>query len=150
MHNHCFNKVFFSSYNEAMIKDLKNIFSIGLDKNDIKTVFGQFIPEPDWENFPNENGELPLPGKHFPHQFYFPDGKSDDRWYDWRIMNWDTKWDCYDLNINIDNLPEGFEVTFNTAWSPPYSICDAIREIYPEVNVSWFYDEPGCELAGYL
>ncbi len=150
MNNHCFNKVFFSSSNEAMIEDLKNIFSIGLDKNDIKTVFGQFIPEPDWENSPNENGELPFPDKQFPNRLYFLDGKSDDRCYDWRIMNWDTKLDCYDLNINLDNLPEGFEVTFNTAWSPPEAICNAIREIYPEVNVSWIYDEPGCQLSGYL
>ena len=77
-----------------------------------------------------------MPDKYFPNQFYFPDGKPDDRCYEWRMMNWVTKLDCYDLNINLDNLPEGFEVTFNTAGSPSYAICDAIREIYPEVNIS--------------
>ena len=43
-----------------------------------------------------------------------------------------------------------FEVEFNTAWSPPEAICSALREQYPDVSISWFYDEPGCEIAGYL
>ena len=45
---------------------------------------------------------------------------------------------------------EQVEIEFNTAWSPPEAICSAIREQYPDVSVSWFYDEPGCEIAGYL
>ena len=42
------------------------------------------------------------------------------------------------------------EFGFNTAWGPPEGIFDKIREYYPDVGISWFYDEPGCELAGYL
>ena len=76
-------------------------------------------------------------------------GQSDDRWYDWRIHNWDTKWDAYDVSVDDDD-PDHLEVTFNTAWSPPEAICHKIREDYPDVSVSWFYDEPGCEIAGYL
>ena len=52
----------------------------------------------------------------------------------------------------IKNCPaEWFEpIEFNTAWSPPEAICNAIRELYEDVSVSLFYDEPGCEIAGYL
>ena len=46
--------------------------------------------------------------------------------------------------------PDQLEVTFNTAWGPPEAICHQIREDYPDLSVSWFYDEPGCEIAGYL
>ena len=74
---------------------------------------------------------------------------ADDRWYDWRVQNWDTKWDAYDVVVTDDD-PENVEIEFNTAWSPPEAICNQIREDYPDVSVSWFYDEPGCELAGYL
>ena len=74
----------------------------------------------------------------------------DDRWYNWRVQNWGTKWDCYTLEIDDSDLPHGFEVTFETAWSPPEEVCSAIREQYPNVSISWFYDEPGCEIAGYL
>ena len=65
------------------------------------------------------------------------------------MQNWDTKWDAYDVDVDdcdVDHLI----ITFNTAWSPPEAICHAIREQYPDVSVSWFYDEPGCEIAGYL
>ena len=39
---------------------------------------------------------------------------------------------------------------FMTAWAPADGIFNVIREKYPDVGISWFYDEPGCELAGYL
>ena len=74
----------------------------------------------------------------------------DDRWYNWRVHNWGTKWDCYDLSTDDCDLPNGFEASFNTAWSPPEEICYAIREKFDGISVSWFYDEPGCEVAGYL
>ena len=74
----------------------------------------------------------------------------DDRWYNWRVQNWGTKWDCYDLSTDDCDLPNGFEASFNTAWSPPEEICYAIKEKFDGISVSWFYDEPGCEIAGYL
>ena len=88
-------------------------------------------------------GELPIDGK------FSSTGRVDDRWYDGRLVNGDTKWDAYDVVVTDDDI-EQVEVEFNTAWSPPEAICSAIREQYPDVSVSWFYDEPGCEIAGYL
>ena len=45
---------------------------------------------------------------------------------------------------------EGFTAEFETAWSPPESICHKLRELFPNVSISWFYDEPGMQVAGYL
>ena len=39
--------------------------------------------------------------------------------------------------------------TFNTAWSPPQGVITKLREKFPDVNFQCFYDEPGCEIAGY-
>ena len=50
--------------------------------------------------------------------------------------------------MDDSDLPHGFEVTFETAWSPPEEICSAIREQYPNVSISWFYDEPGVKSQG--
>jgi len=149
MPNHCHNRVTFYSDNTADVEQLKKIFQ---DEN----VFTQFIPEPDWSNTPlmssdvkglvydrGKAGELPIDGK------FQSTGRVDDRWYDWRIQNWDTKWDAYDVVVTDDD-PECTEIEFNTAWSPPEAICNAIREQYEDVSVSWFYDEPGMEIAGYL
>jgi len=163
MPNHCHNRVTFYSSGSApesleQIAKLKQIFE---DEN----CFGQIIPEPDWANTPldektasswlhskrGEVGELPIKqqDRYGESQRFHSTGIADDRWYDWRLQNWDTKWDCYDVEV-VDDDPESTEITFNTAWSPPEAICTAIREQYPDIDVSWFYDEPGCEIAGYL
>ena len=44
----------------------------------------------------------------------------------------------------------GFEVQFNTAWTPPEGICRAMRKQFPDTDIQWFYDEPGEAIAGYL
>ena len=163
MPNHCHNRVtIYGSGNDtdetrAQIAKLKQIFE---DEN----CFGQIIPEPDWANTPltaetagnwlhskrGEVGELPVKSEDpfVPYRFKSTDC-ADVRWYDWRLQNWDTKWDCYDVVVTDDD-PDHLEVEFNTAWSPPEAICNELREQYPDLSVSWFYDEPGCEIAGYL
>jgi len=165
MPNHCHNRVtFYSSGNDtdesrAQIAKLKEIFSG-------ESIFGQIIPEPDWHNTPlmssdvkrytfsepkGKVGELPQYVEDPWRRLVFKStGQADDRWYDWRCQNWDTKWDAYDVEQHDFDDPDQYEVTFNTAWSPPDAICNQIREDYPDVEVSWFYDEPGCEIAGYL
>ena len=173
MPNHCHNRVSFYGDSESEIQKLHDIFSKGLendDEVDTGTVFGHFIPEPDWSTIPlhendvkeysfsnprGEVGECPKmiidKDKPFRSGLRFESTDvMDDRWYNWRVQNWGTKWDCYTLEIDDTDLPHGFEVTFETAWSPPEEICSAIREQYPNVSISWFYDEPGCEIAGYL
>ena len=168
MPNHCYNRVtFYSDDKEKEIKKLHDIFSIDVESVDEeRTIFGQFIPEPDWPTTPlaeedvkywlrdkrGEVGELPVSTKETYGTIskFTSTGNQDDRWYDWRLKHWDTKWDCYDLEIDEDDLPHGFEVSFNTAWSPPEEICRAIRKQYPDIDISWFYDEPGEAIAGYL
>ena len=158
MPNHCHNRVTVYSANTHDVAKIKQIFE---DEN----CFGQIIPEPDWPNTPltessvgnwltdkrGEVGELPVPVENdfgISHRFKSTD-KADDRWYDWRLQNWDTKWDAYDVEV-IDEDHDCVEIQFNTAWSPPEAICHALREQYPDLAISWFYDEPGCEIAGYL
>ena len=168
MPNHCYNRVtFYSDDKEKEIKKLHDIFSIDVEAEDEeRTIFGQFIPEPDWKTTPlaeedvkywlrdkrGEVGELPVSTKETYGTIskFISTGNTDDRWYDWRLRYWDTKWDCYDLEIDEDDLPHGFEVQFCTAWSPPEGICTAMREQYPDIDISWFYDEPGEGIAGYL
>ena len=162
MPNHCHNRVTFypSGNNTAssldQIETIKDIFTG-------ESVFTQIIPEPDWPNTPLMTGQEKSFGTVRGHLGELPQytedpwkrlvfkstGQSDDRWYDWRVENWDTKWDAYDVAVTDDD-PECLEVEFNTAWSPPEAICNQLREDYPDIAISWFYDEPGCEIAGYL
>ena len=162
MPNHCHNRVtFYPSGNNTdssldQIETIKDIFTG-------ESVFTQIIPEPDWANIPlmssdnrwgqkyGKDGELPiLQTDSFGECLRFHStGIADQRWYDWRVEHWDTKWDAYDVTVTDDD-PENLEVEFNTAWSPPEAICHKLREDYPDIAISWFYDEPGMEIAGYL
>ena len=164
MPNHCHNRVTFypaGDNTDKAIEDIKAIKQIFEDEN----TFTQIIPEPDWPNTPlaekdvyrysfskakGKVGELPVKVDAPFETYRFSSGEADDRWYDWRVMNWDTKWDAYDVVV-VDPDPENMEIEFNTAWSPPEAICHALREKYENtVAISWFYDEPGEEIAGYL
>ena len=164
MPNHCHNRVtIYGSGNDtdetrAQIAKLKQIFE---DEN----CFTQIIPEPDWANTPlmssdmpkydwdtpkGKVGELPQYVEDYATRLVFKStGITDQRWYDWRVQNWDTKWDAYDVAVTDDD-PECLEIEFNTAWSPPEAVCNKIREDFPDLAISWFYDEPGMEFAGYL
>ena len=45
---------------------------------------------------------------------------------------------------------EQLEMEFETAWAPPEPICYRLREMFKDLTISWFYDEPGMQTAGYL
>ena len=150
MPNWCRNRVTVYSDSSQPIEKIKKIFE------DKKNIFGQIIKEPDWRRLPNEKGEFPKVKQHFGKDgklmfetTEFPDGKNDDRWYHWNITNWGTKWDA--CNVEIEYADESqIEIEFDTAWSPPEPICSRLREMFQDVSISWFYDEPGMEIAGYL
>ena len=151
MPNWCRNRVTVFGKEEDISK-ISEIFS------DKKSIFDHIIKSPDWKRLPNEKGEFPKlrqelnkDGSVFYETYDFPDGKNDDRWYHWNIQNWGTKWDITADSVEIElEDSEMLEVSFDTAWSPPEPICKRLREMFPESSFSWFYDEPGMELAGYL
>ena len=152
MPNWCRNRVTAYARN-GNEQDITKIIEIFESKD---SVFGKIIPSPDWSNIPNEKGELPKVVEHKQPNgevsfvtTEFPSGKQDSRWYDWNIANWDTKWDITN-SVDIEAEEDMLELNFSTAWSPPESICHKLREMFPDVSISWFYDEEGMEVAGYL
>ena len=148
MPNWCRNRVTVSGTEEDISK-LSEIFS------DTKSIFNHIIQSPDWKRLPNEKGEFPQlermknpKGEVMWETYNFPDGKNDDRWYYWCIDNWGTKWDVSELSIDYDDV-EVLELTFSTAWSPPEGVMEELKNRYPDLGFSCFYDEPGMEIAGY-
>ena len=153
MPNHCYNRVTISAK-----EGKEDQFKAVLKAFESDSPFQALYPQPDWPNTPNDKGELPKlkelknpDGSIFHITYEFPDGKNDDRWYDWCYQHWGTKWDAYDRSeADIDEECGYAEFEFHTAWGPADGIYNVIREKYPDVHVSWFYDEPGMETAGYL
>ena len=153
MPNWCYNRItiYGDSETEAKLKEIEEIF-------EKENPFNEIYPIPDFKNIPNEKGELPVlrrelnkDGSVFYETYDFPDGKNDDRWYEWNITNWGTKWDitAKQVDFNYEDS-EQLEMEFDTAWSPPEEICFRLREMFQDLTISWFYDEPGMQVAGYL
>ena len=148
MPNWCRNRVTVFGKEEDISK-ISEIFS------DKKSIFNRIIQSPDWKRLPNEKGQFPKleqmknpKGEVMWETYNFPDGKNDDRWYHWCIANWGAKWDVSDLDIEYMD-DEILELTFSTAWSPPEGVVEKLKEKYPDLSFSCFYDEPGMEVAGY-
>ena len=153
MPNHCYNRVTISAH-----EGKEDQFKAVVAAFETQSPFQSLHPQPDWPNVPNDKGELSTlkehknaDGKVVFTTREFPDGTADERWYDWCYQNWGTKWDAYDREEgDIDEECGYAEFEFHTAWGPADGIYDKIAEDYPDVSVSWFYDEPGMECAGYL
>ena len=150
MPNWCYNRItiYGDEKTEAKLKEIEEIF-------ESKQPFNEIYPIPDFKNIPNEKGELPVleqmknpDGSVMWETYNFPDGKNDDRWYDWRLQNWDTKWEASEVEIELDDS-EILRVEFDTAWSPPEGVMEKLREKFPDVSFQCFYDEPGMGVAGY-
>jgi len=68
-------------------------------------------------------------------------------WYEWQCDNWGTKWNAYEQSFE-DTGYGVLQVQFDTAWSPPYPIIEALRE-WEEIDyLVGGYVEEGFQSAG--
>ena len=76
-------------------------------------------------------------------------------WYQWRLDNWDTKWDIYSVEISQeisdpDVLERDAEVSFQfnceTAWSPPIKVWEKLHDMGIIVDAS--YQDEGMMYEG--
>tara|TARA_B100001059_G_C17646120_1_gene481912 strand:+ start:279 stop:743 length:465 start_codon:yes stop_codon:yes gene_type:complete len=154
MPNHCSNRVEIYSDNKILLDEIR----MNLKGEDTEFDFNKILPQPDWKKTPitgeetswlgseeklGEVGELPNE-----EGIFESTGKHDQRWYDWNISNWDTKWNSFDVDTTHDD--DCLMYYFTTAWSPPEAVILALREMYPDTSITAFYDEPGVGIAGYL
>jgi len=126
-----------------MPKELRNIAKFWQDG---QTKYGLVKPESNWE-MERELTQEELDNLRALHGHTY--------WYSWACANWGTKWDVSDLDImHVDTEdPHGYhsvEMRFDTAWGPPEELVDYIRAQYPDLNVNWFFKEPGMQIAGWL
>lgn len=85
-----------------------------------------------------------------------PEGYSeDDRWYDWRISNWGTKWDVgadmgteKEERYGLKATRVGNEVncTFDSAWAPPVGLYEQLVDLGYKVKATYW--EPGMAFCG--
>ena len=136
------------------ISELKEIF-------ESDNPFTKIIPEPNWLEVKNDDGELPIEKQHkntfgevaFVTREFPNSGKNDDRWYYWRLQNWGTKWDACSVEITRDD-EDYLEIRFDTAWAPATPVIEKIRELYQDDDcwtyVNCLYELEGYEGCGYV
>jgi hypothetical protein len=78
-----------------------------------------------------------------------PELKEGDGWYDWAVENWGTKWDLDENPL----LPDSFQdkeilFDFDTAWSPPMGVINALSEKFPDDHFVLQYLETGMGFCG--
>jgi hypothetical protein len=67
-----------------------------------------------------------------------------NHWYDWNVRNWGTKWDaCHlsggDIATNADEACVSYD--FDTAWSEPYPVFEAMVQQFPKLKFRLKYME---------
>jgi hypothetical protein len=69
-------------------------------------------------------------------------------WYDFNVANWGTKWEIGGNGTEAERDEDGlgFSAPFESAWSPPVGVCEALVEQGFEVVL--YYYEPGMGYCG--
>ena len=146
MPNWCMNEVQIDGNEEDIAKFTEECFT---DHKGVAVLdFSKVLPEPDYDK-PKKDGTHNN-GVQTELSSAMPD------WWNWRNNNWGTKWNLvpnhdgdlssYDADVEKDYI----NLTFDTAWSPPNGIYEAIVDKYPDLSINWFYREDGVQIAGWL
>jgi len=147
MPNWCSNEVQFDGSEEDIAKFKEECFSD--HKGEAVLDFSKVLPEPDYDK-PKKDGTH-NDGVQTELHSVMPD------WWTWRNDNWGTKWNLVpthdgDLTAytTIEDSEDFIQLEFDTAWSPPNGIYEAITEKYQDLSINWFYREDGVQIAGWL
>lgn len=125
MPNHIKNIVEFEGA-ELKVKEIKQFCGETLD-------FNKLIPMPAELDGTKSPSDLPAEESQKLIEKY-----GADNWYDWRLENWDTKWNGYQLDE--DKLEsESEKCVFYTAWSMPMKVALALSGRFPDVKIIWKY-----------
>ena len=76
-------------------------------------------------------------------------------WYNWRVLNWGTKWDASEVEKVLDqpDYVAGMALvtySFVTAWSPPLEWLKRVLVQYPTLAAKLCYREEGMGFEGYM
>jgi hypothetical protein len=155
MPNWCMNEVSIYGDAQEITKFVDECFT-EVDSQQVLD-FDKVAPEPDYNKPQNVDKDLTTASVTTALLSQGGIGKEwQPDWYTWRLDNWGTKWnlvpakggsvDGYSVDITKDYI----NLTFDTAWSPPDGIYDAIFVKYPDLDVNWFYREDGMQMSGWL
>lgn len=68
-------------------------------------------------------------------------------WYDWRCLNWGSKWDLCYCEASLWQITNDLTLIFETAWSP---VCKVFEKLSKKYKCRVYYErsEPWCWFSG--
>jgi len=156
MPNHCYNSLLVTNLHPDQKKQILDSFV--LSESDQKEVISHFLatlcPEPDYtitpvaDTFPHIQASFEMDAEELVKIFCNEPIISDNSWYEWRLQNWGTKWELYDVSLVQDSTQDQLSFTFATAWSPPCEGLFSISKRFPNALFQLQYQEPGDDFCG--
>jgi hypothetical protein len=67
--------------------------------------------------------------------------------YEWAVEHWGTKWNLLEVT-SYEHPMRGRCLTFDSAWSPPLPVIEALATKFPELYVTLEYFEAGGAFCG--
>lgn len=67
-------------------------------------------------------------------------GDTEFNWYNWNSKNWHTKWDACNVDYVTDES-DYIQIRFDTAWSPPMPVFEAMVDKFPELSFTIEWEE---------
>lgn len=71
-----------------------------------------------------------------------------DNWYDWRVQNWQTKWDVDVENLELSEDGTNISGWFDSAWSPPVGAYEEFLARNEDCSIKSLYYEGGMDFGG--
>lgn len=148
MPNWCENKLWINTDNKKIYNKIKTHLNTEPKTNENGEyvdvgLFGLLYPEPDYNTTPVKKA--------------FSDGFVEDKkqaWYDWRVLNWGTKWDVrsndmFGIDYHEDDINKEYiiEMSFSSAWSPPTEWAKYVEEKH-DLHITLNYFEDGIGFCG--
>lgn len=133
---------------------VKNIVSF----SDPKALKHMLVKDKNGNDYFDFNQAIPMPKELEDSKLEYPDKRTDEEikalvdkygasdWYHWSIENWGTKWNASEVYV-IDDCT----VEFDTAWSTPAPVLQALSMMFPNtrVHVEYADEDLGNNCGGY-
>jgi hypothetical protein len=138
MPNWCDNSISISHEDPAMMERLDKAFKDGKFLN-------EFVPCPDDLLVEVSTGPDYMT-RNEAHEAANIEKYGHASWYSWRIENWGTKWEVSEGEFDYDPETKSATGWFQTAWSPPVTVMEALTELGFIVELK--YREEGMSFVG--
>ena len=155
MANHCSNTLSFEGLSPAQWQELRDACVAGEKK--VGGFLTTLYPEPDYtvtpvpKLFPEIDASFAETEEEKQKILKNEGTIREDSWWDWRNMNWGTKWIDYQSHqLEFPEEPDAdFVIPFESAWSPLNQDCmEELSKKFPGATLVNFYEEEGMDFCG--